>query len=54
MLQDKWDSHEKTDIIKFEFPAKLALKWGNNCLQKKTFPREDYRELIKIFKNIEK
>ena len=60
MLQDNWDSisHEKKDIIQFEFPAdgdnpincqaKLVLKWASNCLQKNTFPREDYRELIEL------
>ena len=32
----------------FKDEAEAVLEWGSNCLQKNSFPREDYRELLEL------
>lgn len=60
-FQQEWNEiehQETTDIVYFDWPmdssstvfecAKSTLHWGEICLAKETFPREDYRELLEL------
>ncbi len=57
-LQDQWEQidHDPTDLTLFDWhcseyvkeKADSVLNWGLECLERDTFPREDYRELIEL------
>lgn len=59
-FQSNWNSfsHDLNDLKLFEWPidntsniwnqASEVISWGEECVRKNTFPREDYRELLEL------
>lgn len=59
-FQSNWDnfSHDLNDVQLFEWPidkkgniwiqASDVVRWGEECINRDTFPREDYRELLEL------
>lgn len=59
-FQSEWNnfSHDLNDLKVFEWPldknsniwnqASEVISWGEQCIDRDTFPREDYRELLEL------